>query len=58
MAEEHMDHLRLIAPVPDTACQGLGEAQAALRLAQQDEAAVGRDQAAIEGGALLLALDA
>ncbi|MDE2811504.1 MAG: hypothetical protein OXM01_00640 [Gemmatimonadota bacterium] len=53
-----MDHLRLIAPIADAACQGLGEAQAALRLAQQDEAAVRRDQAAIEGGTHLLALDA
>ena len=55
---ERVDHLRLIAPVADTACQGLGEAYAALRLAQQDEAAVRRDQAAIEGGAHLLALHA
>ena len=55
---ERVDHLRLIAPVTDAACQGLGETQAALRLAQQDEAAVRRDQAAIEGGAHLLALDA
>ena len=53
-----MDHLRLIAPVADAACQGLGEAQAALRLAQQDEAAVRRDQAAVEGGAHPLASDA
>ena len=55
---ERVDHLRLIAPVADAACQGLGAAQAAFRLAQQDEAAVGRDQTAIEGGAHLLALDA
>ena len=55
---ERVDHLRLIAPVPDAACQGLGEVQAAFRLAQQDEAAVRRDQATIEGGAHLLALDA
>ena len=55
---ERVDHLRLIAPVPDTACQGLGEPQAAFRLAQQDEAAVRRDQATIEGGTHLLALDA
>ena len=53
-----MDHLRLIAPIPDAAGQGLAETQAAFRLAQQDEAAVRRDQAAIEGGAHLLALDA
>ncbi len=46
-----MDQLRLIAPVADAACQGLGEAQAAFRLAQQD-------QAAVEGGTHLLALDA
>ena len=55
---ERVDHLRLIAPVADAAGQGLGETQAALRLAQQDQAAVGRDQAAIEGGAHLLASDA
>ena len=52
-----MDHLRLIAPVADAACQRLGEAGAPFRLAQQDEAAVGRDQVAIEGGAHLLAFD-
>ena len=51
-----MDHLRLIASVPDAACQGLGEVQAALRLAQQREAAVRRDQTAVEGGAHLVAL--
>ena len=55
---ERVDHLRLIAPVADAACQGLGQAQAAFRLAQQDEAAVRRDQATIEGGTHLLALDA
>ena len=53
-----MDHLRLIAPVADAAGQGLGQAEAAFRLTQQDEAAVRRDQAAIEGGAHLLASDA
>jgi len=53
-----VNHLRLIAPIPDAACQGLGEVQAAFRLAQQDEAAVRREQATIEGGAHLLALDA
>ena len=47
----------LVAPVPDAACQRLGQAETAFRLAQQDEAAVGGDQAAIEGGAHLLALD-
>ena len=55
---KRVDHLRPIAPIADAACQGLGEGQAAVRLAQQDEAAVGRDQTAIEGGAHLLALDA
>ena len=55
---EQVDHLRLIAPVADAACQGLGKAQAALRLAQKDETAVRRDQAAIEGGTHLLALGA
>ena len=53
-----MDDLCLIAPVADTACQRVGQAQVALRLAQQDEPAVRRDQAAIEGGTHLLALDA
>ena len=52
-----MDDLCLIAPVADAACQRVGQAQAVLRLAQQDEAAVRRDQAAIEGGAHLLAPD-
>ena len=52
-----MDHLRLIAPVPDAACQRLGEAEAAFRLVQQHEATVRRDQAAIEGGRHFLALD-
>ena len=53
-----MDHLRLIAPVTDAARKRLGQAEAAFRLAQQDEAAVRGDQAAIEGGAHLLALHA
>ena len=44
-----------IAPIADTARQDLGETQAALRLAQQNQAAIGGDQAAIEGGAHLLA---
>ena len=55
---ERVNHLRLIAPVADAAGQGLGETQAAFRLAQQDEAAVRGDQAAVEGGAHPLALDA
>ena len=54
---ERVDDLCLIAPVADAACQRVGEAEAALRLAQQDEPAVRRDQAAIEGGGHLLALD-
>ena len=53
---ERVDDLCLVAPVPDTACQRLGEAEAPFRLAQQDQAAVGGDQAAIEGGGHLLAL--
>ena len=53
---ERVNHLRLIAPIPDTACQGLGEVQAAFRLAQQDEAAVGRDQTAIEGSSIRITL--
>ena len=52
-----MDDLCLIAPIADAACQRVGQAQAALRLAQQDKPAVRRDQAAIEGGGHLLALD-
>ena len=54
---ECVDDLCLIAPIADAACQRVGQAEAALRLAQQDEAAVRGDQAAIEGGAHLLALD-
>ena len=54
---EGVDDQRLVAPVANTACQRVGQAQTALRLAQQDEAAVGRDQAAIEGGRHLLASD-
>ncbi|MCY4499086.1 MAG: hypothetical protein OXC14_17610 [Rhodospirillaceae bacterium] len=50
-----MDDLYLIAPVPAAARQRFGEAQAALRLAQQDKPAVRGDQATIEGGAHLLA---
>ena len=50
-----VDDLRLIAPVADATCQHVSQAQAALRLAQQDEPAVRRDQTAIEGGAHLLA---
>ena len=54
---ERVDDQRLIAPVANTACQRLGQAETAFRFAQQHEAAVRRDQAAIEGGAHLLALD-
>ena len=54
---ERVDDLRRVAPIPDAACQRLSQAETAFRLAQQDEAAVGRDQAAIEGGTHLLALD-
>ena len=53
---ERVNHLRLIAPIPDAACQGLGEVQTAFRLAQQDEAAVGRDQTAIEGSSIRITL--
>ncbi|MDE2807312.1 MAG: hypothetical protein OXN90_02740 [Gemmatimonadota bacterium] len=56
--QERVDDLCLIAPVADAACQRLGKAQAAFRLAQQDQAAARRHQAAIEGGMHLLALDA
>ena len=47
---ERVDDQRRVAPVPDTACQRLGQAETAFRLAQQDEAAVG-------GGDHLLASD-
>ena len=51
-----VDDLCLIAPIADAACQRVSQAQAALRLAQQDKPADRRDQAAIEGGGHLLAL--
>ena len=54
---KRVDDQRLLAPIPDTACQRLGQTETVFRLAQQDEAAVGGDQAAIEGGDHLLALD-
>ena len=54
---QRVDHRRRIAPVPDAARQRLGQAEPALRLAQQDHAAVGRDQPAIEIGGHLLASD-
>ena len=52
-----MDDLYLIAPLADAACQRVGRTEAELRLAQQDQAAVRRNQAAIEGGSHLPALD-
>ena len=55
---ERVDDLCRVASIADAACQRVGEAEAALRLAQQDEAAVRGDQAAIEGGAHLLAAPA
>ena len=52
---ERVDDQCRVAPVADTACQRLGQAEAPFRLAQQDQAAVGGDQATIEGGRHLLA---
>ena len=54
---ERVDDQCRVAPVADTACQHVGQAEAPFRLAQQDQAAVGGDQATIEGGRHLLALD-
>ena len=55
---ERVDHLCPIAPVANAAGQGIGQTQAAFHLAQQNEAAVRRDQAAVEGGTHFLALNA
>ena len=46
-----------VAPVPDAARQRLGQAEPAFRLAQQNQAAVRGDQAAVEIGGHLLASD-
>lgn len=43
--------------VTDAACQRPGEVQAAFEPVQREESAVQQDQAAIEGGVYLLALD-
>ena len=51
-----MDHPRRIAPLPDAAGQHLGKAEPAFGRAQQDQAAVGKDQIALEIGGHLLAL--
>ena len=53
---QRVDHQRRIAPLPDAAGQRLGQPEPALRRAQQDKPAVGRDQAAREIGGHLLAL--
>ena len=52
-----MDDQRRVAPVPDTTRRPLGQTEAPFRLAQQDQAVIGRDQAAVEGGRYLLAPD-
>ena len=52
---QRVDHRRRVAPVPDVARQRLGQAEPALSLAQQDQAAVRRDQAAHEIGGHLFA---
>ena len=52
---QRVNHQRRVAPVPDATRQRLGQAEPALSLAQQDQAAVGRDQAALEIGRHLLA---
>jgi hypothetical protein len=52
-----MGHQRRIAPVPQASGQTLGKTQATLRLAQQHQAAVGGDQATVEGRRHFLATD-
>ena len=52
-----MDHQRRVPPVPDAARQRLGQAEPAFGPAQQDQPAVGRDQAAPEISGHLLAFD-
>ena len=44
---ESVDHRRRHAPLPNAARQRLGQTEPAFRLAQQDQAAVRRDQPAI-----------
>ena len=51
-----VDHPFRVAPLPDAARQRLGQAEPALRRAQQDQPAVRRDQTAREIGGHLLAL--
>ena len=50
-----MDHPLRVAPLPDATRQRLGQAEPAFRPAQQNEAAVRRDQPAPEIGGHLLA---
>ena len=47
----------MLAPVPNAADKRPGESMAAPRFAQQDKAAIRRDQAAVEGGDHLLVLN-
>ena len=51
-----VDHPFRVAPLPDAARQRLGQAEPALRRAQQDQPTVRRDQTAREIGGHLLAL--
>ena len=51
-----VDHPLRVAPLPDAARQCLGQAEPALRRAQQDQPAVGRNRTARELGGHILAL--
>ena len=53
---QRVDHPLRVAPLPDAARQRLGQAEPALRRAQQDQPAVRRDRPALEIGGHLLAL--
>ena len=55
---QRVDHPLRVAPLPDAARQRLGQAEPALRRAQQHQPAVRRDRPALEIGGYLLALTA
>ena len=54
---QRVDHPLRVAPLPDAARQRLGQAEPALRRAQQHQPAVRRDRPALEIGGYLLAAD-